>query len=152
MWLRKEDWKKLKPGDKVRCAQSHSKFFTVGKTYTLKKSDCKSHKFLIISDTDSYKIYNVADLSSKFKLVEEPKYVWCFDNDTTPMPTNAITHALPDGTLMWCQPASVIEDLEYEARAIKSDLFPGYRFLNTFTEIGLGVNIKGKTKDGKPFG
>ena len=124
---------KFKVGDKVRCVSRIFGNIHWGREYFVERVHSRSVHLTGISC--SYSDYH-------FELVTpEPTNQWQVCVGHTPI--NAIIHTMPDGVLMWRIPEPVITDGEMRFQPSHE----GYDW-----DEGIYRTLKGKTKDGKPFG
>ena len=138
---------KFKIGDKVKCVKTYGvtdNLSTHG-VYTVLKVG-KYNASIMVND-GSNTVYG----AYRFELVAAPKTnQWQVYDDVPPRHSSCEYHTMPNGVVMWRTPDPVIADhtmrfsVKGAAGGIKS-----YICSNSWE----GHNsLKGKTKDGKPFG
>ena len=131
---------KFKVGDKVRCVDNID---SIGKLST-----CVDYTVLGVRErTPCIRVDNGSSFvfdEDRFELVTEPKTnQWQVYDDVPPRHSSCEYHTMPNGVVMWRIPDSVIAD---DSMGFQPN-HDGYDW-----DSGIYRTLKGKTKDGKPFG
>jgi len=137
----------FRTGDKVRCVNDKdmTRHLTRGKEYTV--LSCCSKWVDLESDSRSF-------FADRFELVTEPKVnQWQAHDKNFTLPYKAETHTMPDGVVMWRIPESVTknETMRFSVAWCPSTK-SAYIYDDGDGNESNDHELKGKTKDGKPFG
>jgi len=138
---------KFRVGDKVRCvdAAHASNRLSIGKEYIVRALN-DSGGCVRLNNGSSFVF-----TEDRFELVTEPKTnQWEVYDGLSPLPQKAERHTMPDGVVMWRIPEPVIADCTI-CFSLSDPNARVYPCIYNSNEDGKH-KLKGKTKDGKPFG